>query len=269
MDAISKAIKDIKLVIDDVILMDAFMSNTQFVNYGSYTLDARITEDVIRAQVLPDINGHNGREMRIPLRGLTPEILEDDSCLFKIPRARTQGRGITSILALEYTDITRYANQDGYTNIPRVGISEAITNMTNALMGPLQMEENTARRVDDYTVWFRAMPYNFSECSLRVIVAYSENLSELSPRTWTAFSELCVLMAKAVCYHRLNKKYAHGRLSGGAEMSYVQDIISSYSDAHAMYTDMLKETWSVTALMDDPVQKANHLRSIVAPRSRG
>jgi len=268
MDAITKAVNDIKLSIDPMILEDAFISNMPYIQGVQYTLDARIEDEVIRRKVLTDVNGHNGREIKISLNGLVAERLEDDSYLIKIPRKLTNGRGISSVLNLEYTDLTKASIDTAGAYAQTSGIGTAANNLVNALYGPIQIGENTAKRIDDYTIWFKTLPYNYQESTLTCIVNYNNNMSELSPRSWHAFSHLCVLAAKAICYNRLNGVYAQGRLKGGAELSYVQGIVSEYADSLQMYNEYLIETWTTTAVLDDPVQKAEHLRLIINPRMK-
>ena len=94
---------------------------------------------------------------------------------------------------------------------------------------------------------------------------FSENLNNISPRSWEAFAKLCVLAVKAFIYNELLIEIDQAYLQGGQELGAFKNYVDGLSDANDMYLTHLKEVWMVTAVMNDVHAHTRIIKLMVNP----
>jgi hypothetical protein len=256
MSALKKAIDEIKFTIPKEILGLAF--NDKIVSYRTapITIDEQIMSRVIRPRVLVDANIVGGIQAVIDLSSISPLFLDEYTVVFQIPTERLNFKNIISVLNVSYLpygpNYNSYGsglgsvNANNITDIASVGqrIADSVSNI------PLISNAN-AELVGPNTVMLRSQARITTSYQLRCMLGNDDNLNNISPRSWHAFSELCVLAVKSFIYKEMIIAIDQAYLTGGQELGSVKNYIEGLSDAEENYRTYLKEKWMATAFMND------------------
>lgn len=255
MSCINKALADIKWEIPDEVLDIVFLPKTGY-NGAPLSVDEYIKDKIIMKKVMVDCNIVGGRVSLIPLDGLKPIYTDPYTTVFEIPKNRTQGCNILSALAINYYPFSTMSgissstfNTAAYMNTSSVTssaqrIADSVSSIPPIsvaycdLVGP-----NTIVVRDVYRV-----VYSFF---LRCILENDANLNNINPRSWLAFSKLCVLACKSYIYTYSKIKMDKAYLYGGQELGSIKEIIDEYSDAQEQYDEYLSNKWRKISLMND------------------
>lgn len=261
MNAIRKALDEIRYNVPRTILDETFIAQ-QFRGRGlAVSLDTRIRELVIDPRVLNDCNIVGGVEITIDLNQVMPELLDAGMLLYRIPKSLTQGRSITSALAISFgraagMGLANMGN-DGSALLGAVQgvLDSAMPIPTVALADVTLVGENTVLVKDQYIrpgdVW------------LRCLVSNDPELNNISPASYHNFSEMCVLAVKAYIYNHLVIPMDEGQLHAGMQLGRFREIVDGYADANELYQTFLNEKWRVTAIHNDPERHRRHLRLVL------
>lgn len=257
MSAIKKAIDEIRFNIPTDVLEFAFADhNAQYYSVPT-SLDHRITLKLIRPKVLVDCNIVGGQFDIVSLQGITPIAPDNISLVYQIPKNRTGGRSIFSVLSVGYMPYGNvWAGElSGYGVQPFNHIStvaNAAQRVGDSHSEIPAVSSATAELIGENVVLIRDSLRLTAVYFLRCILANEENLNNINPRSWLNFAELCVLATKAYIYKECRFKIERGYLENGQELGVMKEIVESYSDAHEMYNTYLKEVWRSTAVNNDP-----------------
>ena len=267
MNAIQKAIQDIKFHIPNRILQLAFLSRYNGSNLIPPTIDEQIEKLVIKAKVLVDINLVGGVAITLPVDKCYQEIIPYNPTanymIINVPYELTDGRDILSALSLTYYMYSQsqiYAafgtngglklTEKAFDSIdPNVG-GFSTTNLE--LIGPntILVHENLYTGIGGY---------------LRVMVEYDENLNALNPRTFINFSKLCIYATKMFIHNELVVELNRGYIQGGYELNKIQEIIEEYKDAEEQYYDFLENVWRKISFMNDTESYSRYIKSLINP----
>lgn len=269
MNAISKALDEIKNVIPQEILEIAF--NTQAITpYSSpVSVDEKILNRVIRPRVLFDANMVGGQVMHVPIGDLVPEIFDNYTTVYHIPPERLMYRKIISVLSIAYMPyfgnygpITSMAgNLTGSFN----DLSVAGTRVGNSYASIPNLSSAVCELVADNTVLIRETTKITTNYILKCMVENDENLNNISIRSYRAFSKLCVLAVKAYLYKSLVVKLDKAYLQFGQELSSIKNYIDGLSDAEEQYQTHLKEVWSKVAKLNNRSEYNKIITSMINP----
>ena len=275
MNPLSIAIQTIKYSIPLEILDIAFKSllspnSYRENNNNLYSIDELILRSVIRPRVLLDMNLVGGEQAIIPLDGLAPSYVDSYGIVYRIPKSKTQNRTIVSVLSVGYIPYNSGYGQPylGYGTTSMNNSSEIGTTAMRILdslasippIGNAYVQiiaENTVLIKDN----FRTTQSYFIRC----ILANEENLANISPRSFLAFNDLCILAVKSFIYNTLIVKMDQGYIVGGQALGSIKSIIESYSDTEEQYKEMVKSVWSKVALMNDRPSYIRFIRSQICP----
>lgn len=264
MDAIVKALSDIKMQIPRPILEEVFRHLQGPRNRNMIGLDDGISQMVIFPRVLVDCSLLGGDEMHLPLTSGTIQQVDNQTILVRFPKSITNERSILTVLGVEYsnpasaawlapvlgTSQSPHVLQQGkmmidvHSPIPSTFTSRVI------LVG-----ENTVQLTG-----FTSPPANFY---LRCVLEYSERMASLSPRYYHHFSKLAVLAVKAFIFNQYELEVAEAQLSAGRELGKFGQIIDRYEDANDTYEEYLKTKWAKVAFMNDQPSYHTLLRSMI------
>lgn len=261
MSAIQTAIRHVKSVIPKEVLEIAF----GYINNNRYkttvSIDSRIKTTVIDEKVLPDCNIVGGVEVTIAMNGLTYEQLDTALYAYRIPKALTQGRSITSVLSVAF------ANLNAYQATANVAPSQQTDLVQGAAVGYLQtlspipyMSEARATLIGDNVVTVETQMVPGGNLYLRCIIENDYNMTNINRKSWLKFSELVEYAVKSWIYTNTIVSIDRAYVDGGADIGSIKDIIEGYSDAEQNYKDFLSKNWSSVSILNDPEQHERMVR---------
>lgn len=246
MNALSKAMSEIKFNIPLEVLQIGFVENYSRVNHIT-SLDERILNSVIRSRVLVDANLNGGITVRIPIEQCHYFQVRIGEWIIEVPKTLTQGKSIVSVLSM-----VTFGNYMGTYPLNNISVITAqaskmydnSTNMNIVQTARLELIGDNTVLVEDPSVFI----FN---ASLRCNLEYSADMGELNPRFYGTFAKMCVLAVKSYIYNHCKVKLDQGYIYGGHELGSVGEIIDSYSDAEEMYQEHLKLNFKKLAFMSN------------------
>lgn len=263
MNPIQKAIDNIKFKIPPQILQTVFINRFYHDRLQSVNIDENILTRVIRPRVLVDCNIVGGTQMLIDLAGLELITVDRFTQVVRIPKDRTQGRSIMSVLAVNYN----HANASMLSgNSPSCGvniITQQATALLNSVVPPKVVGTANCRLIGENVIEIRDTNRIAGYGSVRCVIANDENMSHLQPRSYFDFARLVEYAVKAYIYNEYTIEMDMGELSGGQQLGKFKDIIEGYSDANELYDTFLKEKFAKIQMMNDRESITRHIRSLV------
>lgn len=273
MNALIYAINEIKYQIPEEVLYAAINCDETPETINLTSLDNKIMQKIIKNRVLIDANIVGGIEAIIPLQNIQPSYSESYYTIYYIPPDLTGNKEIISALSItnlpgkgffgphnvfySNTTFNAYSNFNAALNVAsRVGTAASDMSITH----------NAHLEIVAYnTILVWANYRSLMNYGIRVILENDNNLSNISPRSFKAFSYLCVLAAKSYIYNKLIVKMNSGMLQAGQELGVFKTIVESYENAEEEYRTYIKEVWMSTAFMNDTTRLNRFIGSMIAP----
>lgn len=267
MGAIEKAIDEVRFEIPYEILNETFKVDTGYASAGRSTgvrtsLEARIREEILDKKVLVDCNLMGGHEVVVPLSGLQVKYNVDRTFVVTIPKQRTEGLSITSVLSVAQAP-------DGWMGSIYTGpnAGNSFANRMDAMFhgslggGSLGQIDARVRLIGDNIVYVKLVDETTSDIFLRCRVGSDSNMSRLPAPYWLDFSEMVVLATKAYIYKELPIRMGEGQLSGGLNLGRFKEIIDEYADANTLYKEFVRENWPRIAGLTDEERHSRVIQS--------
>lgn len=257
MNAIRKAVDDIKSIIPRAILEKTFIPYNGFGRFNiSTNIDEQIIQNVIKARVLPDCNIVGGVQAIIPLEGLETQKPSQWETVIQVPKERTQGKSIASVLNIAFISPAAVnaltATLPNYNSSNTVG---AVMQAGQALMSSFDsipiVSTARAQLIGDNVILIRDNIYLSSTAYLRCMLENDEELNNIQLRSYRNFSKLVTYAVKAYIYNTLIISIDQSQLQGGYELGVFKDKVLEYADAEDNYQDYLSEVWQSVAFMND------------------
>jgi len=261
MDAITKALIDIKFTIPKDILDLAFIKRYQYYTAELVSVDKLIIDNVIEAKVLPDLNVVRGQEISISLDEcemftVTPDAFRYET-IIKVPPKILNGRNIVSPLSI----VLEYGPTNTGSSNYLVQTAEAAINSRSATTG---FSTTDLELIGNNTVLVHEnLPVILGY--LNVMIENDKNMNNLNPKYYNAFGELCILATKSYIYNTLVVDLNKGLIVGGHEISIIKEIIDNYQDAYESYMEMLKERMGKILFMNDDKSYSKYIQLGVNP----
>lgn len=251
MNALQKALSDLKFQINRNILETVFIKRHTNFRIASLSLDEQILNEVIRPRVYLDASLVGGAEVLVPLNGLKGEEVDTTDMVYRIPKRLTNNRTIMSVLNVTYVDAQSMAAAGNYATCGVSAEQSAGQNLLDAI-SPLPMI-STARVsiIGENVIYIKDSIRIPSNSYLRCIVAHDEAMSHLQPRSYRAFSKLVELAVKAYIHTEYELEMDMGELRGGHSLGKFKDIIERFSDANDLYDTYLTEKFQKISFMND------------------
>lgn len=271
MDAFTYAIRRVQNSdIPDELLEDAFIDRNARIRRSSRSIFDAIREEIIVKRVMPDLSKIGGVQVDINLQGIPYVIAEENVRIYTIPFSKTMGRVITNPLGLYLNVTSNFADRHpGQTTSPfyMAPIERSVKRVINSWRPipyinnvRIEIESDNVLRIRDYQ--------NFSpDSTLRCLVEYSENFSELTPAYYTDFANLVALATKAYIYRKLAISVDKAKLDGGRELGRYREFLDQYAEMFQSYEQVLNEKWSKIAILNDQqrneahIARAGHIRT--------
>lgn len=269
MNALQKALDEIKFRIPPHVLNETFKSRTQSWRDRDMSIDESILNKVIRPRVVVDTNIVGGIEMYIPLYGAEIQQVDNYTYVLRIPKELTQNRTILSALSISYFNsntMGAYGGSSSYLGGQACSKNDVL-GAANAVFDSFSSAPVTGtaqlRLVGENTIHVIDRGFFIQSAFLRCIVESDRELSNLQVRTYLAFSKLCELAVKSYIYNNMTITIDMAFLEGGRELGSFKTTVESYSDAEQMYQDFLKEKWGKINFMNDGERMARFLKSTI------
>ncbi len=270
MTAISKALDEIKYSIPSEVLKVAFKDDFANWRQAPSGIDNQIMNKVIRPRVFIDANLQGGTMVILDLSSLPVKYIDNHTFIYEIPQDRINYREIVSVLSLGYLPAAGGFGFGSY-NQPFMA-PDAMNDFTTAGQRVMDaasaipvVSTATAELVGFNTVLIRDSQRLTASYTLRCMIGNEQNLTNINPRSWNHFSQLCILAVKSFIYNTMIIKLDQAFLVGGQELGAMKNYIESLVDSEQMYQTYLTDTWSGVAFMNDQPSFERFLRIQISP----
>ena len=251
MNALRKALDELKFTIPRTILDTVFVKRHTNYRVSSPSLDEQILNEVIRPRVYIDSNLVGGAEILVSLNGLQGEEVNVVDMVYRIPKKLTNNRSIMSVLNVTYVDAQSMAAAGNYASCGVSAEQSAAQNYLDAISPLPMISTGRITMIGENVVLIKDSIRIPSNSYLRCIVAHDEAMTHIQPRSYKAFCKLVEYAVKAYIYNEYIIEVDMGELRGGHNLGKFKDIIEEYSDANELYDTYLTEKWQKVSLMND------------------
>lgn len=261
--AVEKAIAEIRFQIPEEILDLVFVKKAYYHRDRPTNLDREMIKKVIAPRVVVDCNLLGGVDYLVPLLDAHREVTEEWMAVYRIPKPFTDNRSIISILNVVYLNPYQVTATAG---LSLRGWSSAMATSQAVLdaMAPIpNLSTSEVSLEGENTILIRDARVLPAQCFARCILSYDEYLSNINPRSYIAFSKMCVLAIKSYIWKNRIVAMGKGELTAGVELGVIKDIITQYETAEQDYQDYRMNTMRKVLKMNDDNQKRRHIVRIV------
>ena len=254
LNPIDKAIADIKFAIPKQILNKVFLNSVGFWSPKNTSLEEQIKTLVIQSKVLQDCDIVGGTKIYVQTSDLPREYTDMFTVIFRIPKDKTQGRTITSVLGIGFLE-TNSLGTNGITNQMQECSVNTITENALAIFSandsvPISTTADCSL-IAENTVMVKDSMYIKPNGYLWCEISNASNFSNIQIRSLHYFSKLCVMAVKAYIYNNYYIQMDAGEISAGHELGAFRQIMENYATAHEDYDEYLTDTWARVAYIND------------------
>ena len=267
--AITKALDEIKFNIPPQILQIAFKDDFQNWRQAPVSIDDRILSKIIKPRVLVDCNLIGGTLVTISLEGVNPKYRDQAVIVYEIPPNLIDNREIISILSVGYVYFNMSVNGfgSGFGGILNSNCGNDLLQGAQKVLDSYSSIPNLSNANVDLvgynTVVIRDQIRTIGAYQLRCMLANENNLNNISPRSYRAFSKLCVLAVKSYIYNTLLVTLDQAYLAGGQDLGAVRTYVEGLNDVEEQYQTYLREVMAKTLFMNDTVSHKRFLQNMV------
>ncbi|WP_257292031.1 hypothetical protein [Endozoicomonas sp. ONNA1] len=265
MNVIENAITDLQFIIPMEVLNFAFISTNPWDNYLPTNLGHEIKQKVIRPRVLKDCNLEGGIQAAIALEGLPFVQTPDNKLIIEIPTGRLQGRDITSIHSVSFSN--PYTNSHNYNGSMSAGtLTQAAGQLLESAQGLEMVGTGRVRLIETNTILIDGDLWGSQSLWLRCQLSNDAELTHFAPKAFRSFSKLCEHAVKSYLYNQRAIIIDTGQIHAGMTLGRFRDFIDSYSDAEELYQEYLTNVFSKVAFQQDAGAHQRHLRRLTGGR---
>jgi hypothetical protein len=270
MNIITKAINDLKYKIPGQVLRIAFTEQDSW-RSAPISIDEQIRSKVINSRVLVDANMIGGQTVIISLEGLQAKYIDTYTVMYEIPMHLTNYRTIMSVLSISYllysTSFNALGSGMGVVNPNSMSdIMSAGQRVADSMSNIPPISNANVELVGHNTILLRDQLRTTNAYQLRCVVANEDDLSNISPRSFLAFSKLVELAVKSYIYNKLIIDIDMAYLVGGQELGAIKTYVEGLSDAEEMYVTHLNEVWSIASFCNDQSQFHRFIKLQLSPQ---
>ncbi len=260
MNALSKALSDIKFQINRSILETVFVKRFTHYRTSSPSLDEQILNEVIRPRVYIDTSLVGGAEVLVPLNSIQGEEVNTTDMVYRIPKRLTNNRTIMSVLNITYVDAQSMAAAGNFATCGVSAEQSAAQALLDAVAPLPMLSTGRISIIGENVIYVKDSIRVPSNSYLRCVVGHDEAMSHLQPRSYRAFSKLVEYAVKAYIYTEYELEMDMSELRGGHSLGKFKDIIERYSDANELYDTYITEKWQKISMQNDAQQMNRFLR---------
>ena len=241
------------------------------------SVDEQIESLVIRPRVLVDCNLVGGTQALIPLVGLEMSRPLDYTTVVRIPKDRTRGLSINSVLNVTFFNsaaIAGYAGAGvvgmgsmgggtGYNGTDNSAMMAALSGNMAAFDKIPMTSTSRVELVAENTILIYDGINLPNNSYLRCVLANDEDLSNLHLRAYPFFCNLVEYAVKAYIYNQLIVTIDTGELWYGQNLGVFKEIVSSYADSNENYRTYLKEVIEAMLVSNDTQTSMRYLKLVI------
>jgi hypothetical protein len=252
MDCVRYSLANLKRVIPMDILRAVFLKREMgYRDNMENTIDEQLMALVIRPRVLVDCNLVGGVEVFIPLDGIPVWRQNDYTSIYRIPKEKTQGRSIMSVMNITFSDPTKVSSYGVAAGDQNTFMLQAAQSVMDA-QGSIPVTSTAyVQLIGENVVMVRDTVVLPANIYLRCQLANDENMSHIQTRSFRHFSKLVELAVKSYIYIEYAIPMDMGQLFGGQQLGRFKEFVDSYADSEELYNTYLTEKWTKVALMND------------------
>ncbi|HXQ35821.1 MAG TPA: hypothetical protein VN843_17530 [Anaerolineales bacterium] len=272
LNPISNAVKDIHMTIPREILIEVFgrVDPRDWRQMAPLSIDEMIKSKVIRHRVLNDCNLIGGRQALISLVGLEAHCQDTYTTIYNIPLERTGNREILSVLSINYLPqsvaMGTIGNPYGSMNSLSIYDTQVVAQrIMDSVSNAPHVSSATCELIGYNTVMVTDNMRATQNYELRCMLANDENLSNLSPRSYPAFSKACFLATKSYIYNTLTIRIDQGVLEQGQSLGKYREIVDEYRESEEQYQEFLKTVLRKVLFMNDVTSHERYISSMINP----
>lgn len=220
------------------------------------SIENKILNWVIKDRVIIDMDLVHGEEILVDLSRVEVYTADNYARIYNIPPGLTNNREIMSVISVAYVPFGQGSGSRGGANmgmVPMVAndLNTAATQVMNSVSSVPNMSTARVDLVGYNVVRVTDRQRLQSAYMLRCYVTNDNYLSNIVPRAYPKFAELCLLAVKAYLYNQLIVTIGDHFLQRGQELGVFKEIVSGWQEAAQQYKDYLKDEWSVVAFTMD------------------
>lgn len=273
MNPIQKAVDDLKFRIPRPVLQRAFVDRLgTWRNNQRVSLDEQIISLVIRPRVMVDCNLVGGSQVLISLNGLPQEKPTEYMTVIHIPKDRTEGKSINSVLNVGFIGLAYLASWAGmnsagsfatYGSAENTALMTATAGMMTAFDKIPMVSTARVELIAENTILVRDSINLAPDMTLRCVLANEENLNNLQLRSYRHFSSACEHAVKAYIYNTLLINVDQGELQGGVQLGTIKQVVDSYADAEQNYQDFMTNVMEKVMFMQDETSYMRYMKLLI------
>lgn len=251
MDALTKAISEIKFNIPIEILNEVFIKRLLNNRMTPTNIDNEILAMVIRPRVLVDCDLMGGIEIYVNLAGVPFVQTNLYTNVYRIPKSLTQGRPITSVLNITFNDPTNlstYGNNATNQTSIALQVAQGVMDAQGAI--PLTSTADV-QLIGENTIMVKDLITIPTNCYLRCKIAHDDRLNHLQPTSYLQFAQLCEYAVKSFIHNYLVIRMGSGQLQAGQLLGPFKDQVDAMSDAEQNYKDYRRDVIQKLLIMND------------------
>lgn len=256
MNALQKALSEIKHTIPPEVLQIGFVENYNRVNQVT-SLDERILNSVIRSRVMVDANMVGGTTVQIPIASCQTNATIYNEYIITVPKTQTNYKSIVAVHSL-------LSNTGIASTLPNYNTSPLITqsyHMYNSLTTMNVIQTNRLELIGENIILVQDPSLTLFNAVLKCVLEYDKNMNDLHPRYIRDFAKLCIYAVKAYIYNNFKVKLDQGYIYAGHELGTVTEIVDSYSDAEENYQTFIDEVFRKIAFMNDGLNNTRFIQA--------
>lgn len=249
MDCVAHALASLRWTIPPEVINLVFSGSLY--GYRAMTgLDENIMATVIRPRVMFDANLVGGTEIFIDLNGIPVERQNDYTSIYRIPKEKTDGRSIISVLNITFSDPSKVSSYGVAAGDQNTRMLQGFQSMMDA-MGTIPVTSTAyVQLIAENTVMVRDTLVLPANIYLRCRLENDNTLSHVQLRNYAQFATLVEYAVKAYIYNQYTVRLDRAALSGGQDLSRVKEIIDEYKDSDQLYREYLHK-WAKISMMGD------------------
>jgi len=258
MNAVQKALADIKMAVPSEILHLAFKEEHGILN-TAISIDEAILVKLLRPRVLMDCNIVGGITTYIDIERTSIQHLDYTNFIIDVPKSLTSGKSIVSALDIVVNFVSSSDVSSGSTGM----LSEAGKMADN--LGTVTLIQTSRLDLVGENKIYVSDPSTpiVPGGRLKVVLENNVNLTNINPRSYLAFSKLAILAVKMYIYNHLYIKLDQGYIYSGHEMSSIKDTVDSYSDKAEEYEEYLNTTWRKVSYFNDTLAYGSYVKGML------